>query len=147
MRHLRGWIAFGIVFQNAQPLTTKLRVGSGTNLRRTAIATGMQCMQQAQGNSFTSNYAVTFLQAVGIQNEYTVLVLLTFTNMASSAFAFYFADKLGRRTLILGSAAVMAACMFAIAGITGYDEQNSAAGALAGLFIWQIAQAIGWSSW
>ena len=42
----------------------------------------------------------------------------------------------------------MAACMYAVAGITGYDSNpDSIKGALACLFIWQFAQALGWSSW
>ncbi|RDW59301.1 sugar porter family MFS transporter [Aspergillus mulundensis] len=119
----------------------------GPNLRRTAIATGMQCMQQTQGSGFMSNYLVVFLQGIGITNEYRTSVLMTFTNMMSCAFAFYFVDRLGRRPLVLASTVVMGASMFAIAGVTGYgDQQANASGALAGLFLWQIFQAIGWSS-
>jgi len=91
---------------------------------------------------------VVFLQAIGIADVYKVLVLLYFTNMAASAFAFYFADKIGRRPLLFGGACVMAICMFTVAAITGYDNNpQSIKGALACLFIWQFVQAIGWSSW
>ncbi|KAL3463482.1 hypothetical protein BJX64DRAFT_287231 [Aspergillus heterothallicus] len=119
----------------------------GANLRRTAIATGMQCMQQTQGSGFMSNYLVVFLQGIGITNEYRMTVLMTFTNAMSCGFAFYFVDRLGRRPLILVSTVVMGAAMFAIAGVTGFGDQGAhASGALAGLFLWQIFQAIGWSS-
>ncbi|KAL4733205.1 general substrate transporter [Aspergillus similis] len=119
----------------------------GVNLRRTAIAAGMQCMQQTQGSGFMSNYLVVFLQSIGIADEYRTSVLMTFTNAISCSFAFYFVDRLGRRPLILVSTAVMGAAMFAIAGVTGYGDQGANTnGALAGLFLWQIFQAIGWSS-
>lgn len=122
---------------------------SGTNLRRTAIATGVQCLQQAQGNSFIMNYSITFLQQIGVGNEYKILVLLIFVNMASSAFAFFFTDKIGRRPLLLGGAVILCICMYAVAGVTGYDDSNSMAlnGALAALFVWQFVQAICWGSW
>ncbi|KAI9375892.1 general substrate transporter [Aspergillus egyptiacus] len=122
----------------------------GTNLRRTAIAAGMQCMQQAQGSGFMSNYQVVFLQSIGVTDEYRTSVLMTFTNAMACTFAFYFVDRLGRRPLILVSTVVMAASMFAIAGVTGsggQGEDANASGALAGLLLWQIFQAIGWSSW
>ncbi|KAL4882168.1 general substrate transporter [Aspergillus karnatakaensis] len=119
----------------------------GVNLRRTAIAAGMQCMQQTQGSGFMSNYLVVFLQGIGIEDEYRTTVLMTFTNAMSCGFAFYFVDRLGRRPLVLVSTVVMGASMFAIAGVTGYGGQGGhGSGALAGLFLWQIFQAVGWSS-
>jgi MFS family permease len=120
----------------------------GTNLRRTAIVVGVQCLQQAQGNSFIANYSVVFLQTIGIKDTYKITVLLYFVNLAAAGFAFYAADRLGRRKLLFGAACVMAACMFAVASITGFDSNpESIKGALACLFIWQFAQALGWSSW
>jgi len=94
-----------------------------------------------------SNYTVTFLQSVGIPNVYEVTVLLTFVNMAASGFAFYFADRIGRRRLLLGAGLIMAICMFSFAGVTGYGNiEKSRKGALSVLFIWQFFQAFGWSS-
>ncbi|KAL4963270.1 sugar porter family MFS transporter [Aspergillus stella-maris] len=121
----------------------------GPNLRRTLIATGMQCMQQTQGSGFMSNYLVVFLQGIGVTDSYRTSVLMTFTNMMSCAFAFYFVDRLGRRPLVLVSTVVMGAAMFSIAGVTGYGDTGSAraqSGALAALFMWQVFQAVGWSS-
>ncbi|KAH8884126.1 putative transporter [Thozetella sp. PMI_491] len=121
----------------------------GTNLRRTLIATGVQCLQQAQGTSFMSSYAVVFMQTIGIEDTYKIIVLLVFTMAMSSAFAFYFPDRLGRRWIMIGSSVVMAVCMFTVAGITGYglaDDPNAMKAALAMLFIWWFTIAIGWSS-
>jgi len=105
-------------------------------------------LQQAQGSSFIANYSVVFLQTIGIKDTYQITVLLYVVNLAAAGLAFYAADRLGRRYLLLGAACVMAACMYAVAGITGYDsDPESIKGALACLFIWQFAQALGWSSW
>ncbi|KAF4990008.1 hypothetical protein FDECE_14523 [Fusarium decemcellulare] len=38
----------------------------GSNLHRTCIAMGVQCLQQAQGNSFLQSYLVIFLNQVGV---------------------------------------------------------------------------------
>jgi MFS family permease len=93
-------------------------------------------------------YSVVFLQTIGIKDTYQITVLLYVVNLAAAGLAFYAADRLGRRYLLLGAACVMAACMYAVAGITGYDSNpESIKGALACLFIWQFAQALGWSSW
>ncbi|KAK8085298.1 hypothetical protein PG997_006569 [Apiospora hydei] len=121
---------------------------TGTNLRRTAISAGVQCLQQAQGNSFIIQYAVVFLQSIGVQDSFEVLILLYFVNCVASSMAFYFVDKIGRRPLMVGGACIMAACMFILAGLTGFQAQSLAAqkGALACLFVWQFVQAVAWAS-
>ncbi|KAK8018673.1 hypothetical protein PG991_007863 [Apiospora marii] len=121
---------------------------TGTNLRRTAISAGVQCLQQAQGNSFIIQYAVVFLQSIGVQDSFEVLIMLYFVNCVASSMAFYFVDKIGRRPLMVGGACVMASCMFILAGLTGFQQESLAAqkGALACLFIWQFVQAITWAS-
>ncbi|EMC94423.1 hypothetical protein BAUCODRAFT_35650 [Baudoinia panamericana UAMH 10762] len=127
--------------------STWLDCFKGPNLRRTAIAAGVQCLQNAQGNSFMANYSILFLQAIGMTDVYRILVLLYFTNMAASGFAFYFADKIGRRPLMFVAASVMAICMCTVAGIVTRTPTTAGQnGALACLFIWQFVQAIGWSS-
>lgn len=122
----------------------------GSNLRRTLIATGVQCLQQAQGSSFMSSYAVVFFQAIGIQDEYRILVLLLFVQTIASAFAFYLPDRFGRRWLLIINAIVMALCMYAVSIIKGFSFADTSAGtkgAVAALFIWQFSAAAGWSSW
>lgn len=122
----------------------------GANLRRTLIAVGCQCLQQAQGASFMSSYAVVFLQTVGVQDVYKISVLLVFFMLVSSIMAFYFPDRFGRRPIMIITACVMAACMYVVAGITGTpslaSNDQAMQGALAALFIWWFALALGWSS-
>ncbi|KAL4944639.1 hypothetical protein BDV06DRAFT_220043 [Aspergillus oleicola] len=121
----------------------------GTNLRRTLIIIGVQCWQQAQGNSFIQSYGVVFLQQIGIQDTYKTQILLTLSQALACGFGFYLPDRFGRRPVMICTAIVMAACMYTVGGITGYDladNQNAMKGALAALFIWQVLLSVGWSS-
>lgn len=122
----------------------------GTNLRRTLIGTGVQCLQQAQGSGFIVNYSITFLEAIGVKyNNLKLNVLLTFVNMMGASLAFYFVDKFGRRQCLFWGALLLAACMYTVAGVvTGApSNEQGMKGVLAALFIWQFTQAFAWSSW
>jgi MFS family permease len=129
--------------------TSWIDVFRGTNLRRTLIATGVQALQQAQGNSFIIQYAVVFLQTIGISNSYEILVYLYMVNCISSILAFHFVDRFGRRPLMIYGALLLSACMFVVAGLAGFHSEQPWAqkGTLAVLFIWQFVQAIAWASW
>lgn len=75
-----------------------LELFRGANLRRTLIAIGLQSLQQAQGVSFVSNYTVTTLLSLGINNVYTIVLVLYVVLLISSLGAFYLPDRVGRRT-------------------------------------------------
>lgn len=75
-----------------------LELFRGANLRRTLIAIGLQSLQQAQGVSFVSNYTVTTFLSLGIDNVYTIVLILYVVLLVSSLGAFYFPDRVGRRT-------------------------------------------------
>jgi SP family sugar:H+ symporter-like MFS transporter len=70
----------------------------GANLRRTLLAIGLQSLQQAQGVSFVSNYTVTTFLSLGIQNVFTIILILYVVLLVSSLGAFYLPDRVGRRT-------------------------------------------------
>lgn len=89
-----------------------LELFRGANLRRTLIAIGLQSLQQAQGVSFVSNYTVTTLISLGIQNVYTIVLVLYVVLLVTSLGAFYFPDKLGRRTRKLQSGLIKASADF-----------------------------------
>ncbi|KAL2672680.1 hypothetical protein Neosp_013394 [[Neocosmospora] mangrovei] len=121
----------------------------GSNLRRTLIATGVQCLKQAQGDSFMSSYAVVFFQALGLQDVYKIMILFLLTMALSSGFAFYIPDRFGRRPILIWSALLMGVCMFVVAGLKGFglaDSTSATKGATAALFIWEFALSVGWSS-
>ncbi|KAI0130364.1 general substrate transporter [Xylariales sp. AK1849] len=120
----------------------------GPNLRRTLISAGVQCLQQAQGSSFIVQYAVVFLQTIGVTNSFEILIYLYMVNCLSSILAFHFVDRIGRRPLMISGACLLSACMFIVASLTGFygDEPGAQKGALACLFVWQFVQAISWAS-
>ncbi|KAH8897393.1 putative transporter [Thozetella sp. PMI_491] len=121
----------------------------GPNLRRTLIATGVQCFQQAQGSSFMASYLVVFFQALNFTDVYKISVLFRFTMTAAVFCGFYIPDRVGRRWLMVICAVIMAGCLLAVAGIQDGSQANDYSlvqGALACLFIWEFIQGIGWES-
>ncbi|KAM0815830.1 putative Major facilitator superfamily (MFS) profile domain-containing protein [Seiridium cardinale] len=128
--------------------TSWIHVFRGSNLRRTLISAGVQCLQQAQGSGFIVAYSVVFLQTIGVTNSFEILIYLYMVNCLSSVLAFHFVDRIGRRALMIGGAVLLAVCMFVLAGLTGFHGSHPGAqkGALACLFIWQFVQAISWAS-
>lgn len=122
----------------------------GTNLRRTFIATGVQCLQQAQGSSFMGTYSVLFMKSIGVKDVYKISVLNSVVMAVASGCAFYLPDRLGRRWILICAALVLGVSMFTMSAVKdkGLAGNSTAANAaLAFTFIWQFAMSIGWSSW
>ncbi|KAJ6003491.1 Major facilitator superfamily domain general substrate transporter [Penicillium sp. IBT 35674x] len=121
----------------------------GPNLRRTLIATGVQCLQQAQGSSFMGTYSVLFMESIGVRNVYEISVLTSLVMAVGSGCAFYIADKFGRRWILICAALVLGTSMFVMSGVKNSGlagNMTAANAALAFIFIWQFAMSIGWSS-
>jgi hypothetical protein len=57
-----------------------------------------QACRQAQGVSFISNYILVTLESLGIQNVYTIVLVLYVVLFVTSLGAFYLPDRVGRRT-------------------------------------------------
>ncbi|OQE14752.1 hypothetical protein PENSTE_c033G09459 [Penicillium steckii] len=121
----------------------------GTNLRRTLIATGVQCLQQAQGSSFMGTYSVLFMKSIGVKDVYKISILNSVVMAVASGCAFYLPDRLGRRWILICAALVLGVSMFTMSAVKdqGLAGNSTAANtALAFIFIWQFAMSIGWSS-
>lgn len=135
----------------------------GANLRRTLIAIGLQSLQQAQGVSFVANYVVILLIGLGIQNVYTIVLVLYVVLLVTSLGAFYLPDKVGRRTctcqvvtlcyfwlisvLIAGSIS-LSCCMAVIGAVATAFETPTGAYAnllVAALFLWVAFFSNTWS--
>ncbi|BEI83415.1 hypothetical protein CcaverHIS002_0400190 [Cutaneotrichosporon cavernicola] len=116
-----------------------LELFRGANLRRTAIAVGLQCLQQAQGVGFVANYTTVLLLSLGISNVYVIVLVLYVVLLVTSLGAFYLPDKLGRRTLLLVGSASGAVWMGIIGAVsTVYKTPTGGAANLlvASLFLW-----------
>uniref|UniRef100_A0A0B7KFS9 Major facilitator superfamily (MFS) profile domain-containing protein n=1 Tax=Bionectria ochroleuca TaxID=29856 RepID=A0A0B7KFS9_BIOOC len=84
----------------------------GTNLRRTIIAIGVQILQQAQGNSFTTTYLVIFLKQVGVKEPLLINVAKMCCNFGATLLTFFLTDMLGRRPMLMGGSFFMAGLMW-----------------------------------
>ncbi|ORY25530.1 general substrate transporter [Naematelia encephala] len=121
----------------------------GSDLRRTLIAIGMQCLQQGQGISFMNNYLNVTLLALGFANTYELLVILYSCKVIISFLGYYLPDRIGRRPLILGGATMLLGCMLTV-GACAAVTNNHPTGSrgrltLAGIFMWILTYSFTWS--
>lgn len=129
--------------------TSYLDCLKGFNGRRTMIAVGVQVLQQLSGNAFMLSYSVIFMYQVGVTDPLASSMARTAMAIGGSLFAFYLADKIGRRILMIVSAVGMWISFWIVAGISAYTEveNNSlAAFLLALLLIWSFLGNLGWAS-
>lgn len=95
-----------------------------------------------------TTYSIVLFQAIGVADEYKMLIYLYFVMMMADSCSFIIADKLGRRPLMFGSAICVSASLYAVGGLTGYADQDSNAvkkGTLAAIFLYYFIDAIGWA--
>lgn len=97
----------------------------GTNFRRTVIAIGVQVLQQAQGNSFTTTYLIIFLKQVGLDKPLLINVAKMCVNFGACVLNFYLSDKLGRRVMLMGGSFFMAALMWTISATSAFGGELS----------------------
>jgi SP family sugar:H+ symporter-like MFS transporter len=132
--------------------STYLDCFKGTNGRRQMIATGCQLIEQLSGNAYMTNYAVIFMQQVGISDPLKSSVASVCMSMSGSTFAFFFADKIGRRPLMIWTSLVMWAGLWVISGVIGYLPGGVPPGGALSRFclflllIWSLCSNLGWGS-
>lgn len=112
----------------------------GSNAHRTLVAMGVQCLQQAQGNSFTSSYLVIFLNQVGVADPQLITCANLCCCLGGSILAFYLSDKIGRRPMLMGGAFFMAGLMWTVSGLASWTPGGvsgaSAQGAIAAILLY-----------
>jgi MFS transporter, SP family, sugar:H+ symporter len=96
----------------------------GTNLRCTLVAVGVQVLQQAQGNSFTTTYLVIFLQQVGVKQPLLINVAKTAVNLGATVTTFFLTDKIGRRPMMMGGSFFMAALMWIVSATSAFKQHE-----------------------
>ncbi|THV00369.1 general substrate transporter [Dendrothele bispora CBS 962.96] len=122
----------------------------GPDLRRTLIATGVQCLQAAQGSSYMTNYIVLFLQALGITDIFKIVMTVYVVYLVAVSGSFYLPDAFGRRPLMFLGAFICGTCLICVAAInagTSMDPiPSSAQRTMVGLiFIWYFFFGLIWS--
>ncbi|RSH83045.1 hypothetical protein EHS25_005755 [Saitozyma podzolica] len=129
-----------IAFEDEKRFDTGWRdVIRGADLRRTLIATGAQCFQQAQGSSYMTTYIVSFLVGIGVTNYFPVIMGLYMELWVVTVAGSYLPDRFGRRPNIIFPAAINAASLIIVAILTTvYTDPSPAVqkASLALIFIW-----------
>ncbi|KAH8896077.1 general substrate transporter, partial [Thozetella sp. PMI_491] len=117
----------------------------GPDLRRLLIATGIQCLQQAQGSSYVNNYIVAFLKDSGVTNVFPVIMGINVMYYVFILTGHFLPDKFGRRPLLMANALLCGVVMMIVAilatTITPSTDASSKA-AIALILVWQIGFGI-----
>lgn len=86
-------------------------------LKRTLTGCGLQALQQLTGVNFIFYYGTTFFQSSGIKNAFTISMITSGVNVASTLPGLYLVEKWGRRPLLLFGAVGMAVCQLIVAAV------------------------------
>lgn len=106
---------------------------------------GMQCLQQAQGSSYMSNYIVSFLQASGAKDVFPAIMEVNALYYVSILTGHILPDKFGRRPLIISTALFCGVVLLIVAILTTTVSPPTTAtsnASLALILIWQVGFGI-----
>jgi SP family sugar:H+ symporter-like MFS transporter len=95
--------------------------------KRLATGCGLQALQQLSGVNFIFYYGTPFFQGSGIGNGFTISLITSCINVASTLPGLYLVEKWGRRKLLLFGAIGMAVCQLIVAGVGLLPVANQAA--------------------
>jgi sugar porter (SP) family MFS transporter len=93
--------------------------------RRTLTGCGLQMLQQLTGVNFIMYYGTTFFNGAGVDNPFTISLIMQVINMVSTFPGLFVVESWGRRRLLIVGAIGMAACQFAIAGFATASGDNN----------------------
>lgn len=97
--------------------------------KRQLTGMGLQALQQLTGINFIFYYGTQYFKNSGIQNSFTISMITSAVNVASTIPGLYFIDKWGRRPLLLWGAVGMAVSQFLVAILgtttTGQDADGN----------------------
>ncbi|KAL8281006.1 hypothetical protein RQP46_006685 [Phenoliferia psychrophenolica] len=125
-----------------------LDVFKGSDLRRTLISVGMQCLQQAQGSGYMTSYIVLFLISLGMTNFFQIVMILYCVYLAGILFSFYLPDYVGRRPMLIWGAAVCGSCLIIVSSLNvgiSPPTVSSQKASLGLIFIWYFVFGLVWS--
>ena len=104
---------------------TYLDCFKGSLGKRLATGCALQSLQQLTGVNFIFYYGTSFFTNSGIKNSFTVSMITSAVNTASTFPGLYLVEAWGRRPLLLFGAIGMATCQFIVAGVgTGIGIAN-----------------------
>uniref|UniRef100_A0A667XSR3 Solute carrier family 2, facilitated glucose transporter member 10 n=1 Tax=Myripristis murdjan TaxID=586833 RepID=A0A667XSR3_9TELE len=96
------------------------------NMRtRTAIGLGLVIFQQLTGQPNVLFYASTIFHSVGFQSDASAVLAsvgLGLVKVIATVISMVFADRAGRRPLLIGGCSVMAVCLITIGFLSGHSD-------------------------
>nr|ARU07967.1 putative glucose transporter-3715 [Aureobasidium melanogenum] len=95
--------------------------------KRLATGCGLQALQQLTGVNFIFYYGTSFFKQSGIGNGFTISLITSCINVASTLPGLYMVEKWGRRKLLLFGAIGMAVCQIIVAGVGFAPLENQSA--------------------
>ncbi|TVU24028.1 hypothetical protein EJB05_26420 [Eragrostis curvula] len=126
---------------------TELLVRPSATVRRALVCViGLQFFQEASGIEAIVLYSPLIFKRAGMTSNTTVLgatVAVGFVKTFSILFAALLADRLGRRPLLLASAAGVAAAMASLAAALRFDDATSPAACVAAVLTFVVAFSVG----
>ncbi|KAE8146785.1 general substrate transporter [Aspergillus avenaceus] len=126
-----------------------LKMGEQRLFHRTVLAATGQSFQQLCGINLTTIYATIIFEQYLKLNATQSRILaasMCLTQPLGGFLAFFTIDRLGRRVLMLWSAALMSACMAILAGTSSVtDNTGTLVAAVVFLFIFQFIFTVGYS--
>ncbi|KAI4720891.1 general substrate transporter [Aureobasidium sp. EXF-10727] len=119
--------------------------------KRLATGCGLQALQQLSGVNFIFYYGTPFFKNSGIKNPFTISLITSCVNVASTFPGLYLVEKWGRRRLLLFGAIGMAVCQLIVAGVglmpTSNHAAQSALVAFVCIYIFFFASSWGPCAW
>jgi MFS family permease len=117
----------------------------GADLRRLLIAVGIQSLQQAQGSSYMNSYIVSFLESTGVTNVFPVIMGLYTLYYVAILTGHVLPDKVGRRPLLMSTAAFCGTCLIIVSSlVTAFETPSTTTQkvSIALIFLWQVSFGI-----
>lgn len=93
--------------------------------RRTLTGCGLQMLQQLTGVNFIMYYGTTFFGGAGIQNEFTITLIVQVINMVSTLPGLFVVESWGRRRLLIVGSIGMAISQLLIASVATANGNNN----------------------
>ncbi|KAK7193077.1 hypothetical protein DPSP01_007584 [Paraphaeosphaeria sporulosa] len=122
-----------------------------SNARRTTMGIFMQMMQQLTGINFIFYFGPIFFKQLGtISNPFLISLVTTLVNVLSTPVSFWAVERIGRRKMLIGGAALMVIFQYivAIIGVTagapGKNNPNATKAMIAFICLNISAFAITW---
>ncbi|KAK4144370.1 general substrate transporter [Dichotomopilus funicola] len=93
--------------------------------RRTMTGCGLQMLQQLTGVNFIMYYGTTFFTGAGVDNPFTISLIMQVINMVSTFPGLFVVESWGRRKLLIVGSVGMAICQLLIASFATANGDNN----------------------